>query len=46
MLMGLPFMGAEAVILLGMDEARVPGPLGAAQDRRAHPGRRATAPRG
>ena len=25
MLMGLPFIGAEAQILLGLDEARVPG---------------------
>jgi len=32
-LMGLPFMGAEAAILLGIPESDLPTPLGAAQDR-------------
>ena len=35
--MGLPFLGAEAPILLGIAEVELPDALGAAQDRRAHP---------
>ena len=44
-LMGLPFLGAEAVILLGITEVGPAGAVGAAQGRRCCSGRSANRPR-